>query len=358
MRKIIHCDADCFFAAVEAREDPSLRNRPIAVGGSHERRGVISTCNYEARTYGVHSAMSSAQAKRLCPDLIIIPPNMGLYQQVSQQIRSIYYDYTDKIEPLSLDEAFLDVSDSDVCKGSATLIAEQIRQRIFAELKITVSAGVSANKFIAKVASDWHKPNGLMVVPPDRIAAFIHSLPVKRIFGVGKVTAAKLQQLGIASCADLQRWSEIDLCQQFGSLGSRLYQLCRGIDDREVVSEWRRKSLSVEHTYAEDLPSVDHCLSQLPSLYSSLLQRMEHLDRGYRIAKAFVKVKFADFQTTTMERLGTSMRISDFRNLCIDAVKRQSTPVRLLGLGVRLLDQQQGEHRQLQLFPESELPLR
>jgi DNA polymerase-4 len=234
-------------------------------------------------------------------------------------------------------------------------MAEQIRQRIFAELKITVSAGVSVNKFIAKVASDWRKPNGLTVVTPDRIAAFIHALPVKRIFGVGKVTAAKLQQLGVSTCADLQCWNEVDLCHQFGSLGTRLFQLCRGIDEREVVSEWRRKSVSVEHTYAEDLPSVDHCLSQLPCLYSSLLQRMEGLDKGYRIAKAFVKVKFADFQTTTMERIGTSVRISDFRNLCVDAVQRQSTPVRLLGLGVRLLDHNQGEQRQLKLFPENEL---
>lgn len=351
MRKIIHCDADCFFAAVEAREDPSLRHRPMAVGGSHDRRGVISTCNYEARSYGVHSAMASAHAKRLCPSLIIVPPNMRLYKQISQQIHSIFYDYTDKVEPLSLDEAFLDVSESDLYQGSATLMAEHIRRRIEEELNITVSAGVAENKFIAKVASDWHKPNGLTVVPPAEVDAFVKNLPVKRVFGVGKVMAGKLRNLGVETCADLQLWSEVDLCQNFGSLGSRLYQLCRGIDNREVVSEWRRKSLSVEHTYPQDLPSVDHCLSQLPNLYGTLISRLDGLDKGYTVAKAFVKVKFANFQTTTMERLGTSMRISDFRSLCVNAVQRGGQPVRLLGLGVRLLDQSSREQRQLLLFP-------
>lgn len=350
-RKIIHCDADCFFAAVEMREDPSLRGRPLAVGGSEKRRGVISTCNYEARTFGIHSAMPSAHARRLCPDLLIVPPNMPLYREVSMQIREIFHAYTEQVEPLSLDEAFLDVTGSEHCRGSATLIAGEIRRRVQEQLGITVSAGVAPNKFLAKIASDWQKPDGLTVIKPEGVAEFVARLPVKKIYGVGRVTADKLQRLGIESCADLQALDQVELARHFGSLGLRLYQLSRGQDDRPVKSTWRRQSVSVEQTYPRDLPDLGRCLSELPALFTKLHSRLRRLDRNYRVVKGFVKVKFSDFTTTTLERLGTGVDLDDYRSLCSEAYQRRELPVRLLGLGVRLVDLQgDAAQHQLALF--------
>ncbi|MEX1034068.1 MAG: DNA polymerase IV [Cellvibrionaceae bacterium] len=350
-RKIIHCDADCFFAALEMREDPSLRGRPLAVGGSEARRGVISTCNYEARSFGVRSAMPSALAKRLCPDLLIVPSNMDLYREASLRIREIFHAYTDLVEPLSLDEAFLDVSSSPHCQGSATLIAREIRERVREQLNITVSAGVAPNKFLAKIASDWRKPDGLTVIEPTQVTEFVKQLPVNRIPGVGKVTAEKLQRMGVESCSDLQDLDELLLCQNFGTMGLRLYQLCRGRDDRAVKSNWRRQSVSVEHTYPTDLPTLTRCLGELPRLFTQLHSRLRRLDRNYRVVKGFVKVKFADFTTTTLERMGTGVHLEDYRSLCSEAYRRYGQPVRLLGLGVRLVDLQQEQvQRQLALF--------
>lgn len=350
-RKIIHCDADCFFAAVEMREDPTLQGRPLAVGGSEERRGVISTCNYEARSFGVRSAMPSAHAKRLCPDLLIVPPDMALYRETSMQMREIFHAYTELVEPLSLDEAFLDVSQSPHCHGSATLIAREIRQRVQEELGISVSAGVAPNKFLAKIASDWRKPDGLTVIKPGQIAEFVRHLPVNKIYGVGKVTAQKLHSMGIQSCGDLQKVDELTLCRDFGAMGLRLHQLSHGWDNRAVKSNWRRQSVSVEHTYPADLTSLNRCLSELPPLLSQLHSRLRRLDKNYRVVKGFVKVKFADFTTTTLERLGTGVSLDDYRSLCSEAYQRRSLPVRLLGLGVRLVDLQgEASQRQLELF--------
>ncbi|MGH1471359.1 MAG: DNA polymerase IV [Cellvibrionaceae bacterium] len=353
VRKIIHCDADCFFAALEMREDPSLRNKPIAVGGSEEKRGVISTCNYEARTYGVHSAMASAHAKRLCPDLIIVPHNMELYREASNQMREIFHSYTDLVEPLSMDEAFLDVSDVNHCHGSATLIAKEIRQRIEDTVNITVSAGVAPNKFLAKIASDWVKPNGLTVILPEQVDSFVQQLPVKKIYGVGKVTAEKLKRQGVVTCGDLQKFDEFQLTRSFGSMGLRLYELARGQDERKVKSVWRRKSLSVEHTFPKDLPSLEQCISQLPSLMQQMQARLRRLDKNYRAVKGFVKVKFTDFTVTTIERVGTSISLEDYTSLLAEAFERGNKPVRLLGVGVRLIDLQQDQNQsQLDLFPE------
>ena len=348
-RKIIHCDADCFFAAIEMRDDPQLRGVPMAVGGSSERRGVISTCNYEARKYGVHSAMSSALAMRLCPGLIIVPGNMEKYREASSVMRNIFYDYTELVEPLSLDEAFLDVSECEALSGSATLIAEEIRQRIHNELGITVSAGVAPNKFIAKIASDWNKPNGLYVVTPSKVDDFVKRLPVKKIHGVGRVTANKLKSLGIETCEHIRTKSLVELTKQFGSYGVKLAQLAKGEDNRPVTPHHERKSLSVEHTFSEDLSSEDSCMAQLPELLVQLKSRMLRLDARYRIAKAYVKVKFNDFSTTTLERIGTSARISDYKNLMQEALKRKSQPVRLLGIGVRFF-QNNDDAIQLELF--------
>lgn len=351
VKKIIHCDADCFYAAVEMRDDPSLRCRPVAVGGGSEQRGVISTCNYEARRFGVRSAMSSAVAKKLCPDLIIVPHRMEAYREASVNMRHIFYQYTELVEPLSLDEAYLDVSHSEYCNGSATRIAEQIRERIYDEVKLSVSAGVAPNKFLAKVASDWNKPNGLYVITPAQVDNFVLQLPVGKIFGVGKATSSRLTDINVRTCADLRRFSVFELKQRFGQLGMRLYELCRGIDNREVSPSRRRKSLSVENTFPQDLRDMQACLNRLPELLQQLVSRLRRLDDNYAVVKLFLKIKFADFTQTTVESTGSDVVIAEFQRLCSHAYARRSSPVRLLGVGVRFVDLREDQpFYQLDLF--------
>lgn len=333
------------------RDDPRLQGRPVAVGGSVDRRGVIATCNYEARSWGVHSAMPSARALKLCPDLVILKPRMDAYKAASRQIHSILHDYTDCIEPLSLDEAFLDVTDCTSCSGSATLIAKEIRSRVWQELRLVVSAGVAPNKFLAKIASDWRKPNGLFVITPDQVDDFVLSLPVKKLHGVGKVTAAKLAAMGINDCAQLREHSPLALAKAFGSFGERLWSLARGIDDRPVQPFSRRQSISVEHTFDKDLPDLAACLEQLPSLLEDLTRRQQRLDDSYRPEKPFVKIKFHDFTQTTIEQAGAPIELDSYRLLLSAAFMRGNKPVRLLGVGVRLLDQQQ-DAVQLELFSQ------
>jgi DNA polymerase-4 len=356
-RKIIHCDADCFFAAIEMRDDPSLRGRPLAVGGSSDRRGVISTCNYEARAYGVRSAMPTATALRLCPGLLVVPHNMENYKKAAQQMRDIFFDYSELVEPLSLDEAFIDVSNTEACHGSATLIAREIKQRVLDTVGITVSAGVAPNKFLAKIGSDWNKPDGLWVITPDQVDGFVQQLPVSKIYGVGKVTAEKLHRHGINSCADLRAFDVFQLSERFGSFGPRLHDLSWGVDRRPVQTSRRRKSLSIEHTYAQDLPSVAVCLQKIPALFEDLQGRLEAFNSrpassGSQIAKQFVKIKFSNFQSTTMECSGGGTpRITLFRQLFEQAVTRgEGLPVRLLGLGVRFREQAGQQLVQLPLF--------
>ena len=338
VRKIIHIDADCFYAAVEVRDNPALKGKPVAVGGSATRRGVVLTASYEARKFGIHSAMASATAIKRCPQLILIPGRMSVYRDASRQMHEIYSDYTDLIEPLSLDEAFLDVSNCPRCHGSATLIAQEIRQRIESKVGITVSAGIAPNKFIAKVASDWNKPNGQTVVTPDDVDAFLAELPVKKIWGVGKVTAQRLEKKGIRTCADVRAYDIFQFVQQFGQFGEHIHKLAHGIDERSVVSEWRRKSVSVENTYDQDLPDLESCQKQLPELIQALDQRIARLDDDYRIQNCFLKMKFHNFNQTTIERQQTSPDLKDFSALCEEAWQRGNIPVRLLGLGVKLLD--------------------
>ena len=351
-RKIIHIDADCFYAAVEVRDNPALKGKPIAVGGSATRRGVVATASYEARKFGIHSAMASATAVKRCPQLILIPGRMAVYREASRQMQEIFADYTDLIEPLSLDEAFLDVSECPRCRGSATLIAQEIRQRVAADIGITVSAGIAPNKFIAKVASDWNKPNGQYVVTPDQIDDFLEALPVKRIWGVGKVTAQRLEQQGIKTCGDVRRYDIYQFVQQFGQFGEHIHKLAHGIDNRPVVSEWRRKSVSVEHTYDEDLPDLTSCLQKLPALIESLQPRIERLDEDYRIQNCFLKMKFFDFNQTTVERQLTAPNYADYAMLCEEAWLRGQVPVRLLGIGVRLIDLTDSSG-QMDLFEDS-----
>ena len=348
-RKIIHIDADCFYAAVEVRDNPKLKGLPIAVGGSATRRGVVATASYEARKFGVHSAMASATALKRCPDLILIPGRMWVYREASRQMRDIFAEYTDLIEPLSLDEAFLDVSQCTQCKGSATLIAQEIRQRIELTIGITVSAGIAPNKFIAKIASDWNKPNGQTVVTPDQIDAFMADLPVKHIWGVGKVTAGRLEKLGIKTCADVRKTDIFEFVQEFGQFGEHIHKLAHGIDNRPVVSEWRRKSVSVENTYETDLPDLASCIEQLPALLESLEKRTQNLDDDYRIHNCFLKMKFRSFNQTTVERQNTTPILEDLTMLCEEAWRRGQIPVRLLGIGVKLDDLTE-EGGQLELF--------
>ena len=318
------------------RDDPALRGLPVAVGGAEDRRGVIATCNYEARKYGVHSAMASATARRLCRDLIIIPGNMEKYQQASRQINKIYREYTDLVESLSLDEAFLDVTDSTACKGSASLMASEIRKRVRDDIGITISAGIAPNKFLAKIASERHKPDGQFVITPATVAEFVRKLKIKDIHGVGKVTAQKMNLLGIDTCEDLQRYSMPQLLEMFGSFGERLYSLSRGIDDRRIQTETERKSISVEQTFSEDLVTLEQCLAVLPELLADLNGRIRNSRKQVVIGKQFVKIKFNDFVATTVEQTTSELELPLFNQLCKTGFNRGNKPVRLLGLGVRM----------------------
>ncbi|MEZ0123183.1 MAG: DNA polymerase IV [Candidatus Reddybacter sp.] len=338
-RKIIHCDCDCFYAAVEMRDDPSLATLPIAVGGSAERRGVVATCNYAAREYGIHSAMATARAMRLCPGLIVVPPNFTKYREIALQIREIFTDFTELVEPLSLDEAFLDVSASELYQGSATLMAEAIRARIKNEIGIVVSAGVAPSKFLAKIASDWRKPDGLFVITPAQVDGFVLALPVGKLFGVGKVTEKKLHQLAINTCGDLRQLSLLKLTEHFGVLGKRLFELSRGIDNRPVRVDRRRKSLSVETTFVDDLPDVAACIARLSDLLQQLQTRYQNIDDSYQVSRHYLKMRFSDFTSTTVEReLPDGITLEGYQGLCEQAWWRGEQGVRLLGIGLRFID--------------------
>ena len=338
-RKIIHIDADCFYAAIEMRDNPELQGIPMAVGGSAERRGVLTTCNYDARAYGVRSAMPTAQAMRLCPQLTVVPPQMHKYREASKVMRGIFANFTEIIEPLSLDEAYLDVSEVSDETLTATRIAKAIRQQVREELDITVSAGVSVNKFIAKVASDWKKPDGLTVVPPDEVDAFVAALSVKKIPGVGTVTADKMHRYGLRTCADVRQWSLHNLRRRFGKFGVVLHERARGRDERPVQPSRVRKSVSVERTFAEDVSGPAEWAPVIERLYISLMERIEAAKAWHAIDKAFIKLKFNDFTTTTVERVGTKAVEDDYRDLLLEGWERKSKPVRLIGLGVRLSDE-------------------
>ena len=343
-RKIIHLDADCFYAAVETRDNPIYIGQAIAVGGQADRRGVIATCNYEARSFGVRSAMPTRHALRLCPQLIIIPPDFTRYKAASKAIFAIYRDYSDLVEPLSLDEAFLDVSNSHHHQGSATRIAHEIRARVKTELGLVVSAGVAPNKFLAKIASDWNKPDGLFVIRPHQIEAFVEQLPIERLFGVGPRTAAKMHALNLNTCADLRQRELPFLREQFGKLGLQLHQLCRGIDQRSVYNNQHRKSISVETTYLNDLNGFEECLPQLKILYDELLDRTKKNNASEQIKKAFVKMRLANFRVKSIERNASQIGFEQFYELLKIACTRHQEPIRLLGIGIRLDEFDQTHH--------------
>ena len=351
MRKIIHVDMDCFYAAIEVRDNPSLRGRPVAVGGTSSQRGVLCTCNYEARRYGLRSAMPTAQALKQCPDLVLLPVNMDKYQRASADIRKIFEKFTHKIEPLSLDEAYLDVTNNPYANGSATLIAQTIREEILKSQEITASAGVAPNKFLAKIASDWQKPNGQFVITPIEVDAFVRNLPIEKVYGIGKVTAAKLKDMRIKTCGDLQKLSLIELVKRFGGFGESLFHLCRGIDEREVEINRYRKSLSVEATFADDLPDAEACLNELPAIYNDFVNRLRQCkDKSMRDIKTiFIKIKFSDFSVSTTQAPLRQMRLETFAQLFQQRYMQSPKPVRLLGLGVRFKEFSEFEERQMEL---------
>ena len=349
-RKIIHIDMDCFYAAIEMRENPALANLPVAVGGSPNQRGVLCTCNYAARKFGLHSAMSSAHAMKLCHTLILLPVNMALYKQVSQRIQAIFREYTELVEPLSFDEAYLDVSASPLEQGSATRIAERIRQQIWQQEQLTASAGVSINKFIAKVASGWQKPNGLCVVPPERIMEFVNQLPVNKIFGVGKVMARRLEQHGIHNCSDLQAYSQAQLCAWFGKFGTALYYQAQGIDNRPVNPHQQRKSLSVETTFNQDIQQTEQLQIELQRLFDEFIRRLNQANLHAEIKSIFLKLKFKDFKATSAESTYQDLSYPHFAHLLQICQQRNSQAIRLLGLGVTFKSAEKVNSQQLELF--------
>lgn len=338
MRKIIHVDMDCFYAAVEVKKNPLLRGKPLGIGGPANSRSVLCTASYEARKFGVRSAMPSSHAARLCPQIILIPPDFQSYKNESRAVRKIFERFTSKIEPLSLDEAYLDVTDSKMFQGSATRIAYEIRRMIYEELHLTASTGVATNKFLAKIASDWHKPNGQFVILPEEIAEFVRVLPIEKIHGVGSVTAKKMHQLGLYTCEDIQKQSIEQLRRWFGRRGEDLARISRGIDNREVKPDWQRKSLSVEQTYNKDLQGLEECLAEIPELYADWIDRIQRSGVQSKIKNISVKLKFHDFKTTTHESSITDFpQIEDFKKLFSSAWRRREEAVRLIGLGAQLL---------------------
>ncbi|MFT4059759.1 MAG: DNA polymerase IV [Legionella sp.] len=334
LRKIIHIDMDCFYAAIEIRDNPQLANKPVAVGGFATQRGVLCTCNYLARHYGVHSAMPTAKAISLCPNLVVLPVNMAKYREVSKAIHTIFHQFTDLVEPLSLDEAYLDVSNADLCQGSATLIAQEIQNQIFKEQQLTASAGVAPNKFLAKIASAWKKPNGLFVITPTHVDSFISTLPINKLFGVGKVTASKLNQLNVFTCDDLRRCSLTFLIQHFGKLGQHLYYQARGIDNRPVKPDRVRKSLSIEKTLLHDIHHPEEAIKIIDNLYELLVLRIQENANDLIIKNQFIKIKTNDFKLFSGETKCITPVLEQYIDLFTKINSQYHKPIRLIGIGV------------------------
>ena len=338
LRKIIHVDMDAFYASVEQRDHPELRGKPVAVGGGH--RGVVTAASYEARPYGVRSALPSVTAKRLCPDLIFVKPRFDVYRSVSHQIRAIFFDYTDLVEPLSLDEAYLDVTEDRHGLGSARAIAQDIRRRIREECRLTASAGVSYCKFIAKLASDHRKPDGLCVITPDKGPEFVASLPVARFHGVGPVTARKMERLGITTGADLREWSLPALQANFGSSAEWYWRICRGIDEREVKPDRPYKSVSAERTFDEDLRDSERLAAELERIAGYAWDRVKRAEVMGRTVT--LKVKFGDFTIITRSRsfagpVPDEEAFTAAGQALLSALHPLSKGIRLLGLGLHNL---------------------
>ena len=340
LRKIIHVDMDAFYASVEQRDDPALKGKPVAVGGGH--RGVVAAASYEARKFGIRSAMPSVTARRRCPELIFVKPRFDVYRSVSQQIRAIFADYTDLIEPLSLDEAYLDVSEDRCGLGSARAIAEDIRRRIREETQLTASAGVSYCKFIAKLASDHRKPDGLCVITPDKGPEFVASLPVSRFHGVGPVTARKMERLGILTGADLQAWTLPQLQAHFGSSADWYWRICRGIDHRQVKPDRPYKSVSAERTFDEDLRDPERLAAELERIAGYAWVRIARAEVSGRTVT--LKVKYGDFTIISRsksfaEPVQGLAAFAEAGQALLSALHPLPKGIRLLGLGLHNLSE-------------------
>ncbi|MFB6319906.1 DNA polymerase IV [Saccharicrinis sp. FJH54] len=359
IRKIIHIDMDAFFAAIEQRDNPQWQGKPLVVG-SPNARGVVAAANYEARKFGIHSAMPSVTAKRKCPDLIFTRGNFDKYRYESNRIRDIFHQYTDLVEPLSIDEAFLDVTENKFNNPSATLIAKEIKQKVKTTTGLTASAGVSYCKFLAKVASDMDKPDGIFVITPEQAQDFLDALPVKKFFGVGKVTAEKMHTLGIHTGKDLRAMSQQNLIQIFGKAGAFYYNIVRGIDDRPVEPDRIRKSVGAEDTFLKDLYSRESLSGELRKIAEKVSERMlKHQALGRTIT---VKIKFADFEQITRSR-SLINAISDentiftsANNMLLEALETEERPVRLLGISMSNLHAlNDGEPIQLRIEFDTEI---
>lgn len=339
IRKIIHVDMDAFYASVEQMDHPELKGKPLAVGGN-EKRGVVSAASYEARQFGVRSAMSGIQAKRNCPDLIFVPLRFDRYKEISNQIRAIFFDYTDLVEPLSLDEAYLDVTENKKGNPSASLIAQEIRERIFKEVGLTASAGISVNKFVAKIASDYNKPNGQKTVNPEDVLEFLEGLDVRKFYGVGKVTAEKMYQLGIFEGRDLKSKSLEYLEMHFGKSGNYYYHLVRGVHNSEVKPNRIRKSLAAERTFSENLSSEIFMLDKLDKIAKEVAKRLNYSKVAGKTVT--LKIRYSDFTLQTRSKT-LPYFVSD-KDIILETAKdllyqeKMSNSVRLLGISLSNLN--------------------
>ncbi|MDG5767056.1 DNA polymerase IV [Balneolales bacterium ANBcel1] len=337
VRKIIHIDMDAFFASVEQRDHPHLRGKPVVVGGSPQGRGVVAAASYEARTFGIHSAMPAARAVRLCPDLEFLRPRFDVYKEESSKIRAIFHQYTDLVEPLSLDEAYLDVTFNKPDNPSATLIAREIKQKVREQTGLTASAGISINKFLAKIASDLKKPDGLALIPPDKALDFIAGLPIGKFHGIGKATEAKMHRLGIRTGADLRQWTEWDLNRHFGKVGSFYYNIARAVDDRPVKTEHIPKSIGKEKTFEEDIASVDWLADFIGELSDRVANRLKKEEAEARTVT--LKLRYDNFESITRSMspghtISEADEISEIAVMLLRETEAGTRKVRLVGVTV------------------------
>ncbi|MFT5610399.1 MAG: DNA polymerase-4 [Arenicella sp.] len=348
MRKILHIDMDAFYASVEQRDNPHLRGKPVVVGGRPERRGVVAACSYEARKFGIHSAMPSSRAIKLCKEVVFLTPRFEAYREASRKIHEVFNCYTSLIEPLSLDEAFLDVTELAGAAGSATDIARKIKQQIQQDVNLTASAGVSYNKFLAKIASDMDKPDGLYVIRPEAAERFIEQLEIRKFHGIGKVTEKKLQALGIYRGADLKALTKLQLQTQFGRTGAYYYNIARGIDDRQVKPHRMRKSVGSETTFENNLLNKKEIWQTLQSLSLSVAQSMEKRNLG--AATVTLKVRYSDFQLITRSKTSSQLSQSQAQILEVlpELLKKTEVgkrPIRLIGVTLANLVQIEDQKR-------------
>lgn len=353
VRKIIHIDMDAFYASVEQRDFPEYRGKPVIVGGSPEGRGVVAAASYEVRRFGVHSAMPASRAVRLCPQAIFVKPRFEVYREVSNQIREIFFQFTDLVEPLSLDEAYLDVTENHLDIPSATLIAREIRKRIKEKTDLTASAGVAYNKFLAKVASDLNKPDGIAIITPDKAELFLEELEIRSFHGIGKATEAKMNALGIAIGKDLKAWDEIDLVEKFGKVGRYYYRIVRGIDNRQVKAHRIRKSISKERTFSEDIDDLEWINNFLNELAEKVAGSMQKKNASGKTVT--LKVRYDNFETITRStsysyHINGADAIADSTKLLLAQTEVGERKVRLLGITLSNLNlNEKGRFKQLKI---------